>query len=168
MKRLLMILLALCLVTGLNAQESQKQIGMRFGVTTGFSGKVIAGDLWAFEGIVGWRNGGMQAYGLIENYRLLVPDHLDNLWLFVGGGLHAGFVKWYDDPYNNEHPDEYYYGESHIGPAFGIDGIAGAEYRFNTIPLAAGLDFKPFFEFYGPFRFRANFWDFGVHIRYIF
>ncbi len=168
MKRFSGIILMVLLAFSVVAQDNVNQIGMRFGVTTGFTGKVITSNQLGFEGILGWRNGGMQAYGLVEVYQPLVPEKLDNLWIFFGGGVHAGFVTWYEDPYYNEHPEDYYHGEGMVGAAFGIDGIMGAEYRFNTVPIAAGLDFKPFFEFYGPFRFRANFWDFGVHVRYTF
>jgi hypothetical protein len=30
------------------------------------------------------------------------------------------------------------------------------------------VDFKPFFEVYGPMYLRANFWDFGFQVRYNF
>jgi hypothetical protein len=42
------------------------------------------------------------------------------------------------------------------------------EYGFSAIPIVIGVDFKPFFELYGPFLARVNFWDFGFQVRYNF
>lgn len=165
------ILLVMLSVAGM-AQESQRQAGFRFGNTTGFSGRIITDHDFAFEGILGFRNGGLQLYGLFESRKQLYLNRLENTFLYFGGGAHIGFVRWnkydrYYDPYNNYH---YYdnYGAWHIGPAFGLDGIIGMEYVFNSAPISLAVDFKPFFELYGPFLTRVNFWDFGFHVRYNF
>ena len=152
------------------AQENLKQAGFRFGNTTGFTGRIITEDNFAFEGIFGFRNGGVQLYGLFESRRPLVLNRVDNMFLYFGGGAHIGFVRWneydqYYDPYHNYYDDNY---DWHIGPAFGIDGIIGMEYVFNSAPISLAVDFKPFFEVYGPFLMRVNFWDFGFHVRYNF
>jgi hypothetical protein len=151
------------------AQENLKQAGFRFGNTTGFSGRIITEDNFAFECILGFRSGGMQLYGLFETRKPLYLDRVDNMFLYFGAGAHLGFVRWneydqYYDPYHNY--DDYY--DDHIGAAFGLDGIIGMEYSFITAPISLAVDFKPFFEMYGPFLMRVNFWDFGFHIRYNF
>jgi hypothetical protein len=155
------------------AQESQKQAGFRFGNTTGFTGRIITENNFAFEGILGFRNGGVQLYGLFESRRPLNLNRIENMFLYFGGGAHAGFVRWdayhnNNDPYNGYpyYHDDYH--DWHTGPAFGVDGIIGMEYSFNSAPISLAVDFKPFFEFYGPFYLRANFWDFGFHVRYNF
>lgn len=165
------IITALALViTQAEAQENLKQAGFRFGNTTGFTGRIITEDHFAFEGILGFRNGGMQIYGLFEARKPLSLNRVENMFLYFGGGAHLGFVKWneYDqnyDPYHNYYDDNY---DWHVGPAFGIDGIIGMEYVFNAAPISLAVDFKPFFELYGPFLFKVNFWDFGFHVRYNF
>lgn len=92
------------------------------------------------------------------------------MFLYFGGGIHLGFVRWnqydqYYDPYHNYNNDYY---DWHVGAAFGLDGIIGMEYLFNGAPISLAVDFKPFFELYGPFLMQVNFWDFGFHIRYNF
>jgi hypothetical protein len=166
---MLMALTLMVLMAG--AQENSKQAGFRFGNTTGFTGRIITENNFAFEGILGFRSGGAQVYGLFELRKPLYLNRLDNMFLYFGGGAHIGFVRWsefeeYNDPYNNYYYYDYY--DWHTGPAFGLDGMIGMEYCFNAAPISLAVDFKPFFEIYGPFLMRANFWDFGFHVRYNF
>ncbi len=169
MRKLLLLLIISLLIPSLsNAQGKSKEAGMRFGATTGFDVKFIQEDQWAFEGILGFRGRGLQFYGLFENLKPILQDRVENLYLYYGGGGHLGFVRWsdpshwYDDPYYNRRYDY------HTGFAMGVDGIIGAEYKFHSVPLSMGIDFKPFFEIYGPFFFRVNMWDFGFNLRYVF
>lgn len=154
------------------AQEYQKQAGFRFGNTTGFTCKFIKEDYFAFEGILGFRSHGAQLYALFESRRPVFYHKLENMYFYYGGGLHAGYVKWSatdNDQYNpwddQHHYDDNYY---HTGAAFGLDGVIGLEYGFNSIPITIAADFKPFLEVYGPFFLDVNFWDFGFHVRYNF
>jgi hypothetical protein len=171
--KIFMVAALVVLVSQAQAQENQKQAGFRFGNTTGFTGRIITENNFAFEGILGFRNGGVQLYGLFEVRKPMYLNRLDNVFLYFGGGAHIGFVRWdqYDqhyDPYNGSpyHYDNYY--DWHTGAAFGLDGIIGMEYVFDSAPISLAVDFKPFFEIYGPFYLRANFWDFGFHVRYNF
>jgi hypothetical protein len=174
MKRTFITLCMLMVLAGwsgtLKAQENLKQAGFRFGNTTGFTGRIITEDNFAFEGILGFRSGGIQLYGLFENRKPLYLNRVENMFLYFGGGAHIGFVRWneYDqnyDPYHSYYDDNY---DWHVGAAFGLDGILGMEYSFVSAPISLAVDFKPFFELYGPFLMRVNFWDFGFHVRYNF
>jgi len=169
--------LRICLLTGImvlfmfavTAQEKQYQAGFRMGVTSGFTGRAISNEVWAFEGILGFRSGGAQLYGLLEARKPLMLPRMDNLWFYYGGGAHIGVVGW-QEYYANEYYDPHnpWNRYAHWGVAFGIDGVAGLEYRFHSVPITIGVDYKPFFEFYGPFYFRINLWDFAGGIRYTF
>ena len=168
-KSVLLVFIALW-INQASAQENLKQAGFRFGNTTGFTGRIITEDNFAFEGILGFRSGGLQLYGLFETRKPLYLNRLENMYLYFGGGAHIGFVRWneYDqnyDPYHNYYDDNY---DWHIGAAFGLDGIIGMEYSFVSAPISMAVDFKPFFEMFGPFLMRVNFWDFGFHLRYNF
>ena len=170
MFRIIMIATLALIISQASAQENKKQAGFRFGNTTGFTGRIITENNFAFEGILGFRNGGMQIYGLFEQRKPLYLNRMDNMFLYFGGGAHIGFVRWneydqYYDPYHGYYDENYNW---HFGPAFGIDGIIGMEYAFTGAPISLAVDFKPFFEVYGPFLMRVNFWDFGFHIRYNF
>ena len=168
-----MIIAMALLISQAGAQENQKQAGFRFGNTTGFTGRIITENNFAVEGILGFRNGGVQLYGLLEVRQPLYLNRVENMFLYFGGGLHIGFVRWNNDdqtyaPFNDNHdyPDDY--NDWHTGAAFGLDGIIGMEYEFNAAPISIAVDYKPFIELYGPFYLRANFWDFGFHVRYNF
>ncbi len=169
LKSVLLVFIALW-INQASAQENLKQAGFRFGNTTGFSGRIITEDNFAFEGILGFRSGGLQLYGLFETRKPLYLNRLENMYLYFGGGAHVGFVRWneYDqeyDPYHNYYDDNY---DWHTGAAFGLDGMIGMEYSFVSAPISMAVDFKPFFEMFGPFLMRVNFWDFGFHLRYNF
>jgi hypothetical protein len=170
--RIFMLLAMTLLISEADAQENKKQAGFRFGNTTGFTGRIITENNFAFEGILGFRSGGAQLYGLFEVRQPLYLNRVENMFLYFGGGAHIGFVRWneydeYYDPYNNNYYYDDYY-DWHTGAAFGLDGIIGMEYSFNSAPISLAADFKPFFEVYGPFLMRVNFWDFGFHVRYNF
>ena len=170
--RIFMLMALTLLIAAADAQENKKQAGFRFGNTTGFTGRIITENNFAFEGILGFRSGGAQAYGLFEVRQPLYLNRVENMFLYFGGGAHIGFVRWneydeYYDPYNNNYYYDDYY-DWHTGAAFGLDGIIGMEYSFNSAPISLAADFKPFFEVYGPFLMRVNFWDFGFHVRYNF
>jgi hypothetical protein len=171
--KIFMVVVLVVLISQVQAQENQKQAGFRFGNTTGFSGRIITENNFAFEGILGFRNGGVQLYGLFEVRKPLYLNRLDNVFLYFGAGAHIGFVRWdqYDNTYDPYNGNPYYhdnYHDWHYGPAFGVDGIIGMEYSFTSAPISLAVDFKPFFEMYGPFYLRVNFWDFGFHVRYNF
>ena len=171
MKYCLLVAGMLLIFSAGHAQEYQKQAGIRFGNTTGFTCKFIKDNYFAMEGILGFRNHGAQLYVLLESRRPVFNNKIENMYLYYGGGLHGGYVRW--DDYNNDDP--YYYPEhghhydyNHAGPAFGADAVIGMEYGFESVPITIGVDFKPFFEIYGPMYLRANFWDFGFQVRYNF
>lgn len=170
MKKILKYLVPVVLLFGAisaSGQNWEMQGGFRFGVTSGFVGKFIKEERVAIETMIGFRNGGLQVYGLGESRRPIMTDRLQNMYMYFGGGGHVGFASWKQYHYD---PNYYYppYEDRYYGPAFGLDGIIGMEYEFTTVPVSISIDFKPFFEFYGPFRFRVNFWDFGFHLRYCF
>jgi hypothetical protein len=168
--RIFLISALLIIISQAEAQDNKTQAGFRFGNTTGFSGRIITENNFAFEGILGFRSGGMQIYGLFETRKPVYLNRLENMFLYFGAGAHIGFVRWneYDQYYSPYHTyyDNYY--DWHLGAAFGLDGIIGMEYAFNAAPISMAVDFKPFFELYGPFLMRVNFWDFGFHVRYNF
>lgn len=165
----IVVLLTFILLGTAQAQEKQFQAGFRMGVTSGFTARAISNDMWALEGMLGFRSGGMQIYGLLEKRKRMEFPRTDRFFLTYGGGAHIGFVGWHKY-YAYEYYERYNHWEryANYGLAFGIDGVAGLEYQFQSVPITMGVDFKPFFEFYGPFYFRVNFWDFAFGIRYTF
>jgi len=80
------------------------------------------------------------------------------LWDFINRPLSGEAFSWYagagvstrlDDPF-----------------VLGACGEVGLEYRFNTVPIALGIDWRPVFVLVENTDFRAE--GFGFNARYIF
>ena len=69
----------------------------------------------------------------------------DNLYYYVGLGAFA----WIGDPF-----------------ALGISFEAGLEYRFQSAPVALGLDWRPAFQILSDADFYVD--RFGLNLRYVF
>ena len=169
MKKAAFIILTLLLTVSAFSQVFEKQIGLRLGVTPGITGKIIKDDKTAIEGILGFRNGGIQIYGLVESYHALIKTNTQHWMMYFGGGGHLGYVNGYDKVRRWSNSAGYYYEEQRIaGPVFGIDGVIGTDYTFHKVPITLSIEFKPFVELQDFRKFKVNFWDFGFGIKYSF
>lgn len=150
-------------------QYFEQRVGIRMGYTSGITGKIIKDRKVALEGMLGFRQGGMQVYGLIEAQKPLLVDGIHDLQLYFGGGAHIGFVNGVEryKSYNSPSGD-HYYEEMVTGPVIGFDAIFGVEYTFIKVPLTISVDFKPFVELQSFKRLNANFYDFSFGIKYTF
>lgn len=170
MKKAAFILLMLSLTVSAFSQVFEKQIGLRLGVTPGISGKIIKNDRTAIEGILGFRNGGVQLYALVESYHPIIKTNTQHWMMYFGGGGHLGYVNGYNRVRRwSNTAGGYYYEEQRIaGMVIGIDGIVGTDYTFNRVPITLSIEFKPFLEIQDFRHFKVNFWDFGFGIKYSF
>ena len=84
---------------------------------------------------------------------------IDVLWDFLYRPLGGEAFNWY----------------AGVGPSMvaqdsnfdlGIAGEIGLEYRFNTVPIALGVDWRPMFEIIDTTDFHAG--GFGFNVRYVF
>ena len=166
MKRTILLSLALMFTSLTYSQYIQKQAGVRLGYTSGFFIKAVMNETMAFEGLLGFREGGIQAYGLIEQYKQVFTSKTDNFFIYYGPGVHFGYVTW--DAYYQYDYYPYYTYNKRASAVIGIDGVLGLEYQVPTIPLVMAVDFKPFFELVGFYRPRLNLWDFAFTISYAF
>lgn len=151
----------------IKAQEVVSSIGLRFG-HGGFSYKYIEDQRLGFETILSFRDNGVQFIGLVQAYRPIKTDRISNLYLYYGGGGHAGYKgveRAYAKPGVNGCE---VYTDTRFNPVYGFDGIVGAEYQFYSIPLAMSFDYKPFIEFFSENTVRLDLWDFGFSLRYTF
>jgi len=160
-------ILFIVLTSTLTAQVKSSSIGLRGGGVSGFSYKYIDHDYKAFEFIVGWQEGGFRVVGLLQKYQPVATSHISNLFVFIGGGAHTGFVEQTKEyVYTGSDGYDYYYPQSIKKPIIGGDFIVGAEYRFESIPLSLGIDYKPYFQFLGAQDFRLDMWDWGFTLRF--
>ena len=73
---------------------------------------------------------------------------------YIGPGAHIGFY-------------DYYHRDNHIdGTYFGVDGVLGLDYKFNSAPINISLDWQPSFEFGNYVGFAGD--RGGLGIRYTF
>ncbi len=169
MKKAELLLFVILLSLGLSAQVYEKQVGIRLGVTSGFSGKVIKDDRTAIEGSLGFRNGGIQLYGLLESYHPLIQTRKAHWMIYFGGGGHVGYINGYDKTRRWSNTSGYYWEEYRVsGPVIGIDGVFGTDYTFYKVPITLSVEFKPFLELQTFQTLKVNFWDFGFGIAYRF
>ena len=149
------------------SQGFTRQLGIRSGVTSGISGKVIKDNRVAIDGMFGFRQGGMQLVVLLESYHNLIPSRGQEWRIYFGGGGHVGWVNGYNRVRRWSNSTGYYHDEQRIaGPVVGLDGVFGVEYNFLKNPLVLFAEFKPFVELQSFKSVKVNFYDFGVGIRY--
>ena len=161
-------MLALSLAAG--AQDYSGSVGLRGGYSSGLNFKGFVSDENAVDALLSWRDGGMQFTMLLETYRPVFLGYSEHMFLYLGYGAHVGYTRWYkryeDNIQINGHPTYYYHRRS--SPVIGADAIAGLEYRMYRVPLAFGLDVKPFAELFGEHFININLVDFAMSFRYTF
>ncbi len=162
---LLAISMVLLTAKSLMAQEVSHTIGLRIG-HGGISYKYVEDNYRGFETILAFRDNGIQFIGLVQTYKPIKTDRINNLFLYYGAGGHAGYKGVSKTYARNDGNGCYLYSDTRYNPVFGFDGIVGGEYHFYSIPLVLSLDYKPFIEFFGEKMVRLDLWDFGLTLRY--
>jgi hypothetical protein len=154
------ILLALILIASslVKAQSYQSAVGVRIGgLSDGITLKHFISHSSALEGILSFGN---RTFILTGLYEMNTPvDHSRLFFFYYGIGAHVGFFQ--DGGYYYYHNNLIYSRES----VFGIDAIIGLGYKFKTVPINIGMDFKPFVDFNNGSKM---FFDGGLSIRYTF
>lgn len=142
------LLVVLAIVAGSVLSSNAQEVGIRFGGTNGFGGAAIdgvfgAGQFSRIHADLGFYKGGVG---------------IDALWDFLYKPLNAEAFNWYV----GVGPSTY------IGDNFdlGVSGEIGLEYRFVSVPVALGIDWRPTFWIIEETRFGAD--SFGVNVRYVF
>jgi hypothetical protein len=153
-KSVILIVLAVCLMGVVNAQDYKTGIGIRAGNSLGFTIKHFQTKKVALEGLFTTRWEGFDLTGLYEVHGRAFDT--DGLKWYYGGGVHIGF-------YDGNHV---YWGEPGMTyTVVGIDGIIGLEYTFSEVPICLGLDWKPELNLIG----YTGVWSEGaLSVRYVF
>ena len=159
------IFILICLFTGvLHAQNYTRNAGIRGGLTGGFTYRQYMNDANAYEGILSFKQGGLQLTLLKQFVQPYFTEHSDNIYLVWGYGAHLGTHR----TYAFEIFSKKYYNFNSITPISGLDAFAGLEYRIREIPLIISADFKPFFDLVGIRFFSMSVWDFAISLKYNF
>lgn len=148
-KALWLGLLFLTAGSQLKAQsKGNVQGGLRFGLPLGVTARYFFSNADAVEGIAGFNNQTFTVTGLYERHFDLSALTTQGFAWYIGGGAHMGSRRI----------------EGSTRFIGGIDGIAGVDYTFPSIPLNLSLDWKPAVHFTTP----SDLTDFAVSVRYIF
>ncbi len=164
MRKFVFFLSMFLLTIGLKAQENQRSIGIRGGLSSGFEYRVFTNEYHSYKALLSTRDRGIQLVGLKEFHEPGLFDFCDELNLVYGFGFHVGYERWDDSDFHNG----YYYWETRSAPLTGLDGLIGVEYNFLEVPLTLGFEGKPFFDLFGHRVFRVQPFDFAFTLKYNF
>lgn len=166
MKQLKSLFVGLLLVTcTASAEDYGTGIGLRLGgLSSGLSVKGFVNTTSALEGIASFGRHSFIATGLYEKH-FEIPG-ATGLNMYVGAGGHIGFFGYRGSYfYKNKNKYYYIYDEGRTAVVPGIDVIIGLEYKIKDVPLAVGIDIKPFIDFFDGSGF---YFDGALNIRYVF
>lgn len=147
--------------SAVQAQNYKTGIGIRFGgLTNGLTIKHFTAPTIALEGLLSTANNGFFFTGLYEKHAAVGNDAALKLVYGIGG--HVGFFN--ENGYYNYNKKRYSNRGVRVN-VVGLDAIVGLEYKFRNAPISAGIDVKPFIDFYDGSYIYA---DAGVSLRYVF
>ena len=166
--RLILPFLMLLVSLNASAQYSENHIGVRGGINGGiyFQNLIEAGTAErAFFAMISADQNSVRATIMRLTYETSLSEIADNLFFTFGYGGHMGFsVTDYTYFLGRKYQFEY----ERFRPLVGIDGLAGVEYRFISIPLAIGLNIKPYMELMVPGFISIRPGDVGLSFAWVF
>jgi hypothetical protein len=145
----------------INSSTYNTGIGLRGGLTSGFTVTHFFSGNEAFIGILGYRG---HSWSLTAMYgRFANAYNITGLYWYYGYGAHLSMAghhtgRFAERDYYHHHDDEF---------GIGIDGLVGMEYKIPQIPIAVSLELKPFLEI----NSGSHFWfaaDPGIGIKLTF
>jgi hypothetical protein len=154
MKKLIVTLSFLfAIAIGLQAQAYKTGLGVRGGLSTGFTVKHFISSESALEGLITARWNGFMITGLYQKHALAFD--VPGLYWYYGFGAHIG--AW-NNHYKTNRLDNY--------SVIGADGILGIEYNIAEIPFNISLDYKPGVNIIGKPLGLTD--EVGLSVRYVF
>ncbi len=155
----------LFLAVQVSGQDFMRSAGFRGGLTSGLSFRGYLNPELAYEGLMSFRDKGLQFTVLRQHFEPALWNISDGFFVTYGYGGHLGFTNsiTHTHLFRRVH-----YPEKEFSPLVGLDGYLGIEYHFPGIPIQVGLDYKPFMEM-SLFRyFQMSAWDLAFTLKYKF
>lgn len=169
-KNIRLFLAAIIMLIGnpLSAQVGENHIGLRGGIHSGvyYQNLIAAGNAEkSFYALLSANKNSVRITVMKITYETSLSEIADNLFFTWGYGGHVGFMVT-DHTYflGKKYQFEY----ETFRPVIGMDGWGGLEYRFIGIPMAIGLNIKPFFEIMVPGFLNIQPGDVGLSFAYRF
>ncbi|MEZ4999254.1 MAG: hypothetical protein R2727_00700 [Bacteroidales bacterium] len=150
------------------SQVRENHIGFRSGMHSGIYYQSLTGAGTAevsFYAMLSADQNSVRLTVMKIVYETSLSEIADNLYLTWGYGGHAGFSV---ADYTYFLGKKYQFDRESFRPLAGIDGWGGIEYRFTAIPMAIGLNVKPYMEIMVPGFIRIQPGDVGLSVAYRF
>lgn len=148
------------------AQDYKTGIGIRLGgLTSGITVRGFTNSSSAIEGLASFGHHSFILTGLYEKFKPVA--NAEGLFWLYGGGAHAGFFRYGSSYYIYKDRGRHLYvkHEGENASVFGLDLILGLDYKFRNAPVNAGLDIKPFVDF---FDGAQGYFDGALSLRFVF
>lgn len=142
--RISAIIPILLLSMQMNAQNYTRDAGARAGAYPALCYRQYTDDFSYSEVMASLNRTAIRVTYLKEYARPAMQGFSTNLVFIYGFGAHSGLSRI--DQYRLL-GRTYFYDRYRYSPLLGVDGYLGLEYRFPHMPVIAGIDVKPFFEF---------------------
>jgi hypothetical protein len=162
MKRTTILISLLLIGSLLQAQDRPVSVSLRVGCATGIGMQFFSSEDKAIEGILTWRDQGIQLNVLREHYMPVFLKKSDHFFLGIGYGAHLGY-EWRGDYHPSPEMPSHFF---RSGPCIGVNGMASLEYCFYKVPVSIGVHYMPIASFSTTRFFRMNLWDVGMMIRW--
>ncbi len=161
-KFIVMLIVGMVSFQSLKCQDYDFAAGVRIGLSYGINGKIFlranraVQSRSALEVIASFRYKGVIGSFIYEHHFEVFDT--EGMYLFCGGGLHAGILNSDEVPWETDNKGKNFY----TGP----DGIIGLEYVFKDIPASVSLDWKPCFNIISDFNLIID--DIALSVRFTF
>lgn len=147
-KKIRILLATFALVAGIFISSNAQEVGIRFGGTNSHGGAAVdavfsVGQFSRVHADLGFYKGGMGVDAVWDFLYKPLGDEAFNWYLGAGPSTYIGDDFW-----------------------LGISGEIGLEYRFDAVPIALGIDWRPTFWVVKNTEFGAG--SFGLNVRYVF
>lgn len=161
-----LIILALVVIACEAAgQDFRQAIGVNIGTASGVSYKMFLDHEKAIESALTFKRGGTQFTLLRQYHAPVFMNYTTQLFFLYGYGGHLGYYKWSGRTYTINGQD---YLKKAFSIGFGVDVVVGFEYHFLNMPLAAGIEYKPYYEIKFPKDFKQNITTTSISLKYTF
>ncbi|MFK7969271.1 MAG: hypothetical protein AB8F95_02840 [Bacteroidia bacterium] len=154
-----MTIFILSLLPLIGFSQNGLSLGLRAGLTPGFTARWQATETLHGEALWSFRQGGTQLTGLVSRE---IPLNGSDLHIYYGGGGHLGYYR--DRPTTND--EGVPFRKNHL--AFGIDLVAGVAYDIPATPLTIAIDYKPYVDLFYWKNLTRNLGDVGIALRWRF
>ncbi|MEZ4685720.1 MAG: hypothetical protein R3B47_06535 [Bacteroidia bacterium] len=157
MKRVILLLFSLTPL--LLLAQNNLSLGLRAGLTPGFTARWQASETLDGELLWSFRQGGTQLTGMVSRE---IPISAGDLHVYYGGGGHLGYYRDRVTVDENDVP----FRKTHL--SVGIDLLGGVAYDIPQTPLTIAVDYKPYVDLFYWKNFSRNLGDVGISLSWRF